>query len=83
MSLLLIFVYFVFMLFVWFYAVDKGQLLFIMNGMDWAGRACGSGDLLNYPHQAWSNPLMKDIGAGAVCVKHCPAPIGGGEIAPL
>lgn len=82
-ALFAIFLYFVFMVLVWFYAVDKGQYLFLINGMDWSGRACGSGDLANYPHQAWSNPLMKDVGAGAVCVKNCPAPVGGHEIASL
>lgn len=82
-SLFAIFVYMIFMLLVWFYAVEKGQYKIVMNGMDWKGRACGSGELANYPHQAWSNPLMKNIGAGAVCVEKCPAPADGQEIANL
>lgn len=60
-----------FMLGIWGYAINKGQYKLLVKGMDWRGKTCGEGDLTNYPHQAWSNPLMSDINTGAICVKSC------------
>jgi len=68
------------LLVVWFFAMDKGQLLYLMNGMDWRGKVCGSGDLATYSRQAWINPLMSNIRTGSICVKDCPAPADNKEI---
>jgi len=78
--LLAIILYTVFMVTVWVFAVYKGQYLLLVNGMDWRGKACGSGDLAQYTHQAWSNPIMPNIKAGAICVKSCEQPSNNTEI---
>jgi hypothetical protein len=72
-SLFLIFFIVLFMGLVWVYSFVKGQPLYLLYGMDWRGLSCGSGDLAMYKHQAWTNPLMSNIRAGAICVKDCPA----------
>lgn len=79
-SLLLLFGFVLFMSLVWLYAIDKGQYKILLNGMDWRGQACGSGDLATYKYQAWTNPLMHNIKAGAICVRDCPAPPNDAEI---
>lgn len=79
-SLLLITLFTAFLVMMWYYAIDKGQYLLLVNGMDWKGRACGSGELSGYPHQAWTNPMMHDIHSSAICVDTCPAPAGGAAI---
>jgi len=79
-SILVLAVFVVFMVVIWFYSVAKGQYLLLINGMDWRGQACGSGDLATYTHQAWVNPLMSSISAGAICVASCPAPANNAEL---
>jgi len=79
-SLLIIFFFVFYMGLVWAYAIHKGQYSYLIHGMDWRGQACGHGDLKMYPHQAWTNPLMPNIRAGAICVKSCPAPKKNAEI---
>lgn len=79
-SLLVLGVYIIFMLLVWFYSIYAGEYAYLVHGMDWRGQACGTGDLSTYPYQAWINPLMPNIHAGAICVDKCPAPKEGKEI---
>lgn len=73
-------VYTVFMALVWCFAVNNGQYNYLKNGRDWRGQACGAGDLNTKMKQAWINPLMSDIWAGAICVDACPAPADGAEL---
>merc|ERR1711988_1079036 len=73
-SLLSIILYAVFMILVLVFAVHKGQYLMLVNGMDWRGQVCGKGDLAEYTHQSWTNPLMKNIWAGAIRTKSCQSP---------
>merc|ERR1712054_176874 len=79
-SLLSIILYAVFMILVLVFAVHKGQYLMLVNGMDWRGQVCGKGALAEYTHQSWTNPLMKNIWAGAICTKSCQSPSDGAEV---
>jgi choline transporter-like protein 2/4/5 len=78
--LLAILIYAVFMILVWAFSVSKGQYMILVNGMDWRGKACGVGTLAEYSHQAWTNPLMANIAAGAICVKDCKSPSKNAEV---
>jgi hypothetical protein len=70
------------MIIIWFFAMEKGQIHWLVNGMDWRGEVCGKGSMANEKRQVWINPLISNIWVGAICVPddYCPAPADNKEI---
>lgn len=78
-ALCAVILYMIFMVLVFLFAWDKGNHYLLLHGMDYRGKTCGVGDLATYSKQAWTNPLVSNIHASAICVKDCPAPTTASE----